>query len=158
MKASVLAANCLILAALVHGLGKEPSEVAPETFRFLRMERTSLPPNAGIDQNVTTRTYCIFAFRYSGPRPLAFWGFGQPEGRKFVPRFSEYRTFVNADWESDRVAYCGTGAATYLLQPGVDYELWIFVPASKMRAGAKLKVSAKSPEGTFWSDPLTIAK
>jgi hypothetical protein len=140
---------------------KAPPELKPDTFRFLRAEKETFPPIKQGDHVVAPSSTVIngvFAFRYSHWKPLKFWGFGEPEARKFTTRFTEYRIRKKSDWERCPVGYCGTGATTYALQPGVDYELRIALSVTNLSEAAQIRVSADSPDATFWSEPFTYPK
>src|SRR5215210_7741593 len=87
VKTKLLTAIVLAIVFLARASGEAPPELQPDAFRFLRTEQETFPPirrNGKIEYPSRTVTYGIFAFRYSHPKPLEFWGFGKPEGRTFT--------------------------------------------------------------------------
>ncbi|MEO6848555.1 MAG: hypothetical protein ABI443_12625 [Chthoniobacterales bacterium] len=148
-------------ASLAFGAEKAPPEIKPDIFRFVRIEKETFPPVVRKGRTVSpgnTITYGVFTFRYSYPKALEFWGFAPPKGKKFEPRFTQYRIYKKSGWEPIPVGYCGTGMANYTLQPGVDYELLITLSMPGLSDASQLRVSADSPDGTFWSEPFPYPK
>ena len=157
MNSNFLAALFLISASLATGAEKAHSVNKPDTFRFLRIEEKTFPADElvpGGPLPATTVTYGVFAFRYSHAKPLEFSGFAPPEGRRFTTRFTGYRVLKKSGWAKFPVLYCGTGAKTYILQPGVDYELRISLDPLGLPAGSRVRVSA----GPYWSESFIYAK
>ena len=147
----------LIVASFASGAEKAPPALQPDSFRFIRTEAKVFPPvrrDGRIIAEGTKAIFGVFAFRYSHPTPLKFYGFGASEDRNFITRFTEYQILRTSAWEALSVGYCGTGATTYVLQPGVDYELRISLPPRGLSAPVQLRVSADSPNATFWSEPF----
>lgn len=158
VKAKFLSIVLFIIASLAVGADKAPPELKPDTLRFVRTEQKTFPPIVRDGRTVTpstTVTYGVFAFRYSHPKPLEFWGFGEPHNKKFTTRFTDYRIRRRSSWDRFPIGYCGTGATTYTLQPGVDYELLISISLRGLSDASQLRVSAESPDGTFWSEPFS---
>ena len=146
-----------LAAPLAAGADAPPPEFVPDAFRYVRTERKTFPPIVQGGRTIApsvTNTYGVFAFRYSNPKPFAFWGFSEPQGKKFITRFTDYRIRKKSSWERLPTGYCGTGAMTFALQPGVDYELFISLSYSDVSKGSPLRVSANCPSATFWSEPF----
>lgn len=123
-----------------------PPERSAEVFRLVRIEPG---PKRGPSR------IGVFQFRYKHPQPLEFWGFRTPVGDVFTPRFTEYRLRKPSGWKPVPIGYCGTGAATYRLATGKDYELRIDL-SLEFRRGEEVRVSLNSPNATFWSEPFVI--
>jgi len=157
VKQTAFAIGTLALASIATSADRTSPELTPDTFRFLRTEQRTFPPTdaPGGPLPPTTVTYGVFAFRYTNPKPLHFFGFHEPNDKKFTTRFTGYLINKKFRWERLPVLFCGTGAATYVLQPGVDYELRISLSDISVAAGSRLRVSADSPDGHFWSEPFT---
>jgi hypothetical protein len=98
----------------------------------------------------------VFEFRYTQLKPLAFWGYGKPDGHGFAPRFTNFRIRQRNGWEAVPVSYCGTGPFTFELAPDTTYELRISLGLLSVRRGDELRVSVDSPEAKFWSEPFII--
>ena len=150
MTAKFLSIVLLIVGSGASGSEKTEPELKAQIFRFVRIEDLTLTPGYPIP-------VAVFAFLYSHPRPLKFWGFDPPNGKKFIADFTHYRVREKSGWQDLPRGYCGTGAMTYILKPGVDYELLIVVGDSDAD-GSQLRVSAESLGGRFWSAPFTLPK
>jgi hypothetical protein len=161
VKTELLTVILLAVVSLARASDKAPPVLEPEEFRFLRTEQETFPPirqDGKIIAPSNTVIYGIFAFRYSHPTPFEFWGFGKPGGGKFTTRFTDYRIRKSASWERLFVGYCGTGAKSYVLQPGVVYKLRISLSLEGLSDSKQIRVSADSPDATFWSEPFTYPR
>lgn len=141
---AVLAVGGLACAA------EQNAELRADEFRFLRAERWVASPNTP-DTSVLVG---LFRFRYSRENPLPFWGWGPVSGDSFRPRFTQFRVRKDSGWESWPVGYCGTGASSHLLEPGVAYTLTIPLDFSELAKARQIRVSLNSSSGTFWSEPF----
>ncbi|HXF10279.1 MAG TPA: hypothetical protein VN625_05800 [Desulfuromonadaceae bacterium] len=132
-----------------------------EVFRFVRTEQRGFAPVFRDGELIipgVTNTVGVFQFRYHGPGPADFFGFGSPIDGKFGSRFTGYRVHDANGWRELGLGYCGTGAAAYPLLPDTDYELEISLAISELAKADQISVSFDSPIATFWSEPFAISR
>ena len=159
----------LLLVGIPVFIGAEPVGAGPklnggltaETFQFIRTEQRGFPPVFHDGELIVpgmTNAVGVFRFRYHGPGPVEFFGFGNPQDGKFDSRFTGYRVHDTGGWRELDIGYCGTGAATFPLLPDTDYELEISLAINGLAQADQVSVSFDSPVATFWSEPFSIPR
>jgi hypothetical protein len=124
-------------------------------FRFVCTKQVAFPSKGKKD---IADTYGVFTFRYENSLPIKFFGFAKPMNGEFKPRFTSYKIYKNNEWKMLPIGYCGTGAETFILQPGVDYEMHITLAINNFKEGDLISLSLDSQNGEFWSEPFQFNK
>ncbi len=130
-------------------------ELNKNNFRFVCTKQVAFPSKGKKD---TAGTYGVFTFRYENSVPIKFFGFSKPKNGEFVPRFTGYKVYKKNEWQMLPIGYCGTGAETFILQPGVDYEMHITLAINNFKEGDLISLSLDSQNGEFWSEPFQFNK
>lgn len=137
-------------ALRVQGYLSDSSELDFQSFKFHHMKRERVEdgePWIG-----------VFTFRYKYPVPLEFSGYPGSDHNSFIPQYTTFMAVKSGGWQQiGPTGFCGTGARSSPLDPGVDYQIEIplYGPA---QPGMTLQVSLDSRFATFWSEPFTVPR
>ena len=94
-----------------------------------------------------------FLFINKESSPVMIFGFDEPIGGKFEPRFVEFQILRNGMWQKLPTGYCGTGAQDFPMLPGKEYEFATSL-VNFMEQDAPL--TGKIGLSGYWSEPFVL--
>jgi hypothetical protein len=94
-----------------------------------------------------------FLFINKESSPVMIYGFDEPLGGKFEPRFLEFQILKDGKWEKLPSGYCGTGAQDFPMLPGKEYE---FVTSLVNFKEQDTPLTGKIGVNGCWSEPFVL--
>lgn len=123
----------------------------------------SRPQNPFRPIHVYRKASSLFTFTNQTGHPIKVYGFDSPDDGVMQIRFTEYQFLTPKGWQNLKIGYCGTGAETFLLQPGRSYQIheWLnaYATSPDETAGAtigRISLPTDPNQPKIWSAPFRI--